>query len=85
MHTIKLIIKKFNELQNDILGYERYKILNKKFDYWVECYTKSGLLIKTVLHRTGESAVIDWINECSSNLCEEGVNEMHSCGRTEML
>ncbi len=76
MLSIKSIIKNFDELQNDVLGYERYKILNKKFNYWwVECYTKSGLLIKTLLHRTGESAVIDWINECSSNLCEECTNE----------
>ncbi len=75
MPSTESIIKKFNELQNDILGYERYKILNKKNDYWVECYTKSGLLIKTVLHSTGKKALIDWINERSSKLREECVNE----------
>ncbi len=73
MHTIKSIIKNFIELQNDVLEYERYKILNKKFDYWVECYTKSGFFIKTVLHSTGKKALIDWINERSSKLREECV------------
>ena len=58
-------IKQFARKQKAVLGYERYQIrsekYSRKYEHWVDVYTRSGLVIKTKLCCISDAQLEDFI------------------------
>lgn len=59
------IIKKFEELQEKVLGFVRYVVRGSRGDFAVDVYTMTGLLIKTKLSSIDEHDIKDFISKHS--------------------
>ncbi len=60
---MKVLVKNFEELQEEVLGFIQYKVRMQFKEYFVDAYTRNGNYIKCKAGRLTEDAAILWIND----------------------
>ena len=76
--------KKLARIQLDTIGYEKYRIRTKKLwqpedlvadsaIYFIDVYTRSGLLIKTKLSHLGMDKTVEFVERIERELSTEDV------------
>ncbi len=69
-NKMKDLVKDFEDLQMNALGYIKYKVRGKVNEWFIDAFTRNGLLTGTKLARASEHATREWM--------ERRIHELHT-------